>query len=102
MTSEVSDLIAALRSGSMTLDEVARLFRERSWPRNPAVQSQNHLELAEAAQNDPEPYVRNSFDDVVAAYDQGKLTDDEYAVLLQAVTESKRAEDFENDQHASG
>jgi hypothetical protein len=94
MTSEISDLIAALRSGSMTLDEVALLFRKRSWPRSPAVQSQNHLELAEAAQNDPEPYVRNSFDDVVAAYDQGKLTDDEYAVLLQAVTESKRAEDL--------
>jgi len=95
MASEVSDLIAALRSGAMTLDEVAQLFRRRSWPRSPVVQSQNHLELAEAAQNDPEPYIRNSFDDVVAAYDQGKLTDDEYAVLLRAVAESKRAEDLQ-------
>lgn len=94
MTSEISDLIAALRSETMTLDEVAQIFRERSWPTSPALQSQNHLELAEAAQNDPEPYIRNSFDDVVAAYDQGKLTDGEYAVLLQAVTESKRAEDL--------
>lgn len=93
MTSDISDLIAALRSGDMTLDEVVQLFRERSWPRSPVAQSQNHLDLAEAAQKDPEPYVRNSFDDVVAAYDQGKLTDDEYAALLRAVTESKRAED---------
>jgi hypothetical protein len=32
----------------------------------------------------------------VAAYDLGKITDDEYAVLVEAVAESKRAEDRRN------
>lgn len=97
MSSEVTDLIAALRSGGMTLDEVAQRFRERSWPRSQKPQPQTYLELAAAAEQDPEPYVPGSFDDVVAAYDQGKITDDEYAVLSEAVAESKRAEDLRND-----
>jgi hypothetical protein len=31
--SEVTDLLTALRDGSMSLDEVAQRFRERRWPR---------------------------------------------------------------------
>lgn len=93
MSSEVTDLITALRDGTMTLDQVARRFRERSWPRRTAPPPATYLELAAAAQQDPEPYVPNSFDDVVAAYDLGKVSDEEYAVLSEAVAESKRAED---------
>ena len=33
MTSEVSEMIKALRDGTMTLDQVAQRFRERKWPR---------------------------------------------------------------------
>ena len=33
MGSEVTELISALRNGTMTLDEVAQRFRGRSWPR---------------------------------------------------------------------
>ena len=33
MTSEVSEMIKALRDGTMTLDQVAQQFRERKWPR---------------------------------------------------------------------
>jgi hypothetical protein len=53
--------------------------------------------MATAAQQDPEPYIPGSFDDVVAAYDLGKITDTEYAVLSEAVAESKRAEDLRRD-----
>jgi hypothetical protein len=93
MTNEVTDLIAALREGSMSLDEVASRFRERSWPRRRRPTSTSYLEMAAAAQDDPEPYIPGSFDDVAAAHQQNKITDAEYEVLSAAVAESKRAED---------
>jgi hypothetical protein len=93
MTSEVTDLITALRDGSMSLEEVALRFRERSWPRRRKSPPLSYLELAAAAQEDPDPYIPGSFDDVAAAHQQGKITDDEYEVLSEAVAESKRAED---------
>jgi hypothetical protein len=102
MSSEVTDLINALRDGKMTLDQVAQRFRQRSWPRRTTPPPATYLELAAAAQQDPEPYVPNSFDDVVAAYDLGRVSDYEYAVLSEAVVESKRAEDQRRAEGASG
>jgi hypothetical protein len=93
MSSEIPDLIAALRAGTMTLDQVAERFRTRSWPRRTSAPPATYLELAVAAQQDPEPYQPGSFDDVVAAYDRGLLSDHEYEVLSEAAAESKRAED---------
>jgi len=93
MTSEVSDLIKALRDGTMTLDEVAQRFRDRHWPRRRRPPPASYLEMAARAQEDPEPYVPGSFDDVVDAYDRGDLSRAEYRVLSEAVAESKRAED---------
>jgi hypothetical protein len=98
MNDEVARMIDALQSGEMSLDEVAQQFRERSWPRAPRQDPSSYLEMASAAQQDPEPYIPGSFDDVVAAYDQGKITDTEYAVLSEAVAESKRAEDRRRNQ----
>src|ERR1700735_4742026 len=91
--SEVTDLITALRDGSMSLDEVAVRFRERSWPRPKAPPPASYLELAAAAQRDPEPDVPGSFDDVVGAYDRGELTRAQYRVLAEAVADSFRDED---------
>jgi hypothetical protein len=102
MSSEVTELINALREGTMTLEQVAQRFRERSWPRRTAPLPATYLELATAAQQDPEPYVPNSFDDVVAAYDLGRVSDDEYAVLSEAVADSKRAEDRRKAEESSG
>jgi hypothetical protein len=93
MTSEVSDLIKALRDGTMTLDEVARRFRERQWPRRRRPPPTSYLEMADRAQEDPEPYDPNSFDDVTAAYHRGELSDSQYDTLAEAMAESKRAED---------
>jgi hypothetical protein len=92
MTSEVSDLIAALREGSMSLEAVAQRFRERSWPRTRGPLPTSYLEMAAAAQRDPEPHVPGSFDDVVAAYDRGELNRTQYRVLAKAAAESLRAE----------
>jgi hypothetical protein len=93
MTSEVTDLIAALDDGTLSLDEVAERFRTRAWPRRTTPPPTTYLELAARAQEDPEPHVPGSFDDVDAAYYQGKITDDQYDVLAQAMAESMRAED---------
>ena len=97
MSNEVTNLITALRNGTMSLEEIAQRFRERSWPRSRASEPQTYLELAAAAQQDPGPYIPGSFDDVVAAYDRGQISDNEYEVLSEAVAESKRAEDRRNE-----
>jgi hypothetical protein len=94
MSSEVTDLIAALQDGSMSLDEVAQQFRERSWPRRRKPVPATYLEMAAAAQEDPEPYVPGSFDDVLAAYDRGDLSRAQYRVLAEAAAEALRAEDM--------
>jgi hypothetical protein len=73
MDSEITQLIAALRSGTMNLEQVAQRFREREWPRRNTAPG--------------------SFDEVDAAYEQGKLSEDEYDTLAAAMSESLRAED---------
>jgi hypothetical protein len=95
MSTDVIDLINALRDGTMTLEQVAERFRHRSWPRRRLPPS-TYLENAAAAEEDPEPYMANSFDDVLAAYDAGNITDEQYAVLSEAVAESERDEDRRN------
>jgi hypothetical protein len=93
MTSDVSDMLAALRDGTTSLDEVAERFRNRRWPRRDNVRPSTYLEAAARAQEDPDPYIPGSFDDVAAAYHRGELSDDQYEVLAQAMAESMRAED---------
>jgi hypothetical protein len=93
MTSEVTDLIAALRGGTMSLDEVARRFRERSWPDPPRPEPQTESEVAARLMDDPDPYVPGSFDEVNLAYDRQELTDQQYRVLARAATEAMEAED---------
>jgi predicted RNA-binding protein associated with RNAse of E/G family len=89
---DVSELLMALRSGGMTLDEVAERFRHRSWPDERLPAPRTYQELASAALQDPEPEVPGSFDDVVAAYDRGEITRDQYRTLVEAAAESIRAE----------
>jgi hypothetical protein len=91
-SSEVTDLIDALKSGAMSLDEVAERFRRRRWPRTRRPTPQSYLELAAQAQLDPEADVPGSYDDVTAAYDRGDLTAEQYDVLSEAVADSIRAE----------
>lgn len=93
MSSEIPELIAALRNGTMSLEQVAERFRQRSWPRRTTPVPTTYPERAAAAQQDPEAYRSGSFDDIAAAHQEGMLSDDEYEVLSEAVAESKRAED---------
>jgi hypothetical protein len=90
--SEVSELIAALRSGTMSLEEVAGRFRQRTWARTRHSAPQSYSELAAIAQSDPESDVPGSIDEVTAAYDRGELTRDQYRVLAHAMADSINAE----------
>ena len=80
----------------MSLDEVAGKFRQRTWPATRPPDPRNYIELAAAAQLDPRADIPGSFDDVVAAYDRGEITREQYRTLVEAAAESIRAE------HASG
>jgi hypothetical protein len=102
MSNEVTDLLSALREGTMDIDEVARRFRGRSWPRRDNAKPTTYLELAIQAQQDPEPYVPGSYDDVAAAFHRGDLSIDQYDVLAQAIAESMRAEDRRQDADSAG
>jgi hypothetical protein len=93
ITTEVTELIAALRNGSLSLDEVAQRFRERIWPRTRKPAPASYLEMAADALEDPQPDIPGSFDEVTAAYDRGELTRAQYRALAEAVADSLRAED---------
>ena len=86
-------MIAAFQNGSLSLEELAQRFRERSWPRTRKPEPASYFEMAAAGLEDPEPDVPGSFDEVVAAYDRGELTRAQYRTLAEAVAESLRAED---------
>lgn len=94
MSSEVTELISALRNGTVSLEEVAQRFRDRSWPRARGLKPQTYLELAAAAQEDPEPLVSGSFDEVAAAYRRGELSRPDYRLLAEAAAEGMRREDM--------
>jgi hypothetical protein len=89
-TTEVSALIAELRAGTLSLDEVAGRFRRRAWrptrPRTPLTPEER------AAQRDPGGDIPGSFDEVTAAYDRGELTSEQYDVLSVAVAEAINAQ----------
>jgi hypothetical protein len=92
VSNEVIDLLSALRSGELTLDEVADRFRHMSWPDQRPPVPQSYAELSAATLRDPEPEVPGSFDEVLAAYDRGEITREQYRTLVEAAAESIRAE----------
>jgi hypothetical protein len=102
MANDVIDLLTALRDGTMSIDDVASRFRQRTWPRRRRTPATTYLELAIRAQEDPEPYLPGSFDDVSAAFHRGDLSSTQYGVLAQAMADSVRAEDKRLDADANG
>jgi hypothetical protein len=93
MTNEVVELLNALHDGTVTLDAVAKRFRERNWPRRELQEPSSYAEMAAAELRDPAPYVAGSYDDVAAAYHAKRISQDQFRVLSEAVAESQRAED---------
>jgi hypothetical protein len=80
-------MIDAYRRGELGLEGVGLEFRVRRWPAVPAV-CPHGLEPAGPAVDDLEPYLLGSFDDVVLAYDLGRLSDAEYEFLAEAASVS--------------
>jgi hypothetical protein len=87
---EVTELIEAMRAGEIDLDELAQRFRDRRWAIARRPIPTTYLEMAE--QQDPEPDVPGSFDEVTAAYDRGEITREQYRTLAHAVAEAINAE----------
>jgi len=96
MSSEVSEILDALKRGSMSLSEVAQRFRERTWPATRGPKPETYLERAAAAEADPDPLVPGSFDEVAAAYHRGDISIDDYRTLAEAAADSIRV-DHEGD-----
>jgi hypothetical protein len=92
VSTEVTELIDALKRGSITLSEVAQRFRERAWPSTHEPKSETYLDRAVAAAADPDPIVPGSFDEVAAAYHRGDISIDDYRTLAEAAAESIRDE----------
>lgn len=93
MSTEVTELIDALKRGSISLSEVAQRFRERSWPSTRGPKPETYLDRAAAAAADPDPLVPGSFDEVAAAYHRGDISIDDYRTLAEAAAESMRDEE---------
>jgi hypothetical protein len=85
--SEVTAMIAAYSSRKISLQDLACYFRLRTWRAVPPA-CPPEMQEAAAAVDDPQPYVPGSFDDVVLAYDLGKLSDHDYQELAAAARRS--------------
>ena len=70
MPNDVTVLLDALYERKLTLNDVVARFKGRSW-------------------SDPSA---GTYDDVVAAYERGELTDQQYGALLEAVVEAQEQE----------
>src|SRR5450755_88357 len=102
MNAEVTNLLIALRDGTMTIDQVAEHFRQRAWPRTRGPEPQTYLELASAVEQDPGPDVPGSFEEVASAYRRGELSRADYRVLARAAADSLRDEDQNRAEGSSG
>ncbi|WP_433179702.1 hypothetical protein [Actinoallomurus sp. CA-150999] len=88
--SEVTELLAELRNGSMSLEEVAERFRQRQWPHRQVASPADAREAFALEEQDPEPFLEGSFDEVAVAYIRHELTKEQYAALANAVAESQQ------------
>lgn len=90
--SEITDLLAQLRAGSMSLEEVADRFRHRQWPGRETTLPRTAREAFAAEERDPEPPAEGSFHEVYAAYMRHELTEDQYTALAYAAAEAGQGE----------
>ena len=96
MSTDVTELIDALKRGSISLSEVAQRFRERAWPSTRGPTPETHLDRSVAAAADPDPLIPGSFDEVAAAYHRGDISIDDYRILAEAAAESMRGKQKRN------
>jgi len=85
---EVTEMIGAYHAGIISLGDLVSCFGLRTWPAVPPACPPGMRDAAPAV-DDPEPYVPGSFDDVVLAYDLGKLSDHDYQELASAAALGK-------------
>jgi hypothetical protein len=79
MPNDVTVLLDALYERKLTLNEVVARFKGRSWPD------------ARADFKGSVPEGEGRYQDVTDAYEGGRLTDDQYPALVEAIMESVEA-----------
>lgn len=84
--SDITEGIAALRAGRLSLDELAARFRQRTWTL--ARREPPETRAERAARRDPPPDVPGSVDEVTNAYDDGLLSWEEYRALSHAAADA--------------
>lgn len=82
--SEVVEILKKLSEGSLNVDVVGQMFAKRKWLA-PKLTSTNPETAWKESDSDPEPFVENSFDEVVAAKDRGLITPEQYDVIVKAL-----------------
>lgn len=83
--STIADMISAFQSEELSLSQLAELFHARQWPIVPPA-CPSSIAAAASAVDDPQPYVPGSFDDVVRAYDLGRISDTDYELLAWVIS----------------
>lgn len=82
---EVSETLAALRAGGMTVDEVAERFAARTWPSHGTAEIDSYDDFVAATLDDLAVPPPGSFFEVSCAYVDARLTDTEYEKLVVAI-----------------
>jgi len=83
---EIARLLAELRAGRVSANDVAERFRRLEWPATRRRPPATYDEMA--AQQDADVDVPGSLDEVTAAYDRGELTSEVYRLLCDAVADA--------------
>lgn len=82
----VTELLTQLENGEATAEDVAREFAFVEWPDEP--DRPETLDEVEA-DPDPHPVAPGGFEEVSAAYADGRIDDATYATLTQAYAEAR-------------
>lgn len=85
--SDVPDMIAGYRRGELSLDELARRFRERSWPSR-RLSFPRRTRLTNGNWSTPKQLLRVHSTKSLARICRGKLSSQEYEILAGAVHET--------------
>lgn len=87
--SEVTDALRALQAEERTVEDVAQMFRTRSWPTG-TEPAKDAGEAFARENSDRDPDAPGSFAEVGQAFYTGIITIDQYEVLAQAAAEGMK------------
>ncbi len=100
--SEVTQAIEDLSSGAKTIEEVAELFKTRSWPDKPNQPSTSLAEINQRELQDYEPEPVGSRSEITLAWMMDKINDAQYKMLSDAAYSGLKKEAQEKEKKDGG